>query len=54
MRLVCFVPVGMFCGSVDDGAGELSTSGEKTSLPCEKSGIISDTLICFNVCYFGI
>lgn len=33
VRLVCLTPVGMFCGSVDDGAGELSTSGENTSLP---------------------
>lgn len=36
VRLVCLTPVGIFCGSFDDGAGELSTSGEKTSLPFEK------------------
>lgn len=34
VRLVGLVPVWIFCGSADDGAGELSTSGENTSLPC--------------------
>lgn len=33
VRLVCLTPTGRFCGSIDDGAGELSTSGENTSLP---------------------
>lgn len=36
VRLVCLTADGMFCGSVDDGAGELSTSGENVSLTIEK------------------
>lgn len=28
VRDVCLAPWGIICGSVDDGAGELSTSGE--------------------------
>lgn len=37
VRLVCFTADGMFCGSADDGAGELSISGENVSLPIEET-----------------
>lgn len=38
VRLVCLTPppdCALFCGSVDEGAGELSTSGENISLPIQ-------------------
>lgn len=35
VRLVCFPGWITFCGSADEGAGELSTSGENISLPAQ-------------------
>lgn len=48
VRLVCFPLWMTFCGSADEGAGELSTSGENMSLPTR---IEREHTLIRNICF---